>query len=87
MYINGYLQTNLLNLTKIKLNTWLSAQDTERISNLVTDRKIELGESVIKRVHKSKTLGVIIDEHHLWNHQIQTTVTKASTLIPFLYTL
>ncbi len=50
----------------------------QRISNLITDPKIELGESVIKRVHKSKTLGVIIDEHLLWNHQIQNTVTKAS---------
>ena len=41
----------------------------QRISNLVlTDPKIELGESVIKRVHKSKTLGAIIDEHLLWNH-------------------
>ncbi len=50
----------------------------QRISNLVTDPKVELGKSVIKRVHKSKTLGVIIDEHLLWNHQIQNTVTKAS---------
>ena len=51
----------------------------QRISNLVlTDPKIELDESVIKRVHKSKTLGVIIDEHLLWNHQIQNIVTKAS---------
>jgi hypothetical protein len=39
---------------------------------------MELCESVIKPVHKSKTLVVIIDEHLLWNHQIQNTVTKAS---------
>ena len=33
----------------------------KRISNIITDPKIELGESVIKRVNKSKTLGIIID--------------------------
>jgi hypothetical protein len=48
----------------------------QRISNLVTGHKIKLGESVIKRVHKSKTLGVIIDEHLLWNHQIQILSQK-----------
>ena len=37
-----------------------------------------MNQSLYTRVHKSKTLGVIIDEHFLWNHQIQNTVTKAS---------
>ena len=33
----------------------------QRISNIITDPKIELGESVIKRVNKSKTIGIIIE--------------------------
>ena len=44
----------------------------------------ELGESVIKRVNKSKTLGIIIDEHHSWNDQIQNVVTKVSKGIGML---
>ena len=42
----------------------------QRISNIITDSKIELGESVIKRINKSKTLGIISDEHLSWNDQI-----------------
>ena len=71
------LANKLIKLNKDKTE-YMIIGSRQRISNLVTDPKIELGESVIKRVHKSKTLGVIIDEHLLWNHQIQTTVTKAS---------
>ena len=33
----------------------------QRISNIITDPKIELGVSVIKMVNKSKTLGIVID--------------------------
>ena len=50
----------------------------QRISNKIGDPKIELVESEIKRVHKSKTLGVIIDERLSWIDQIQNTVTKVS---------
>jgi hypothetical protein len=76
--IHQWLLANKLTLNKDKTE-YMIIGSRQRISNLVlTDPKIELGESVIKRVHKSKTLGVIIDEHLLWNHQIQNTVTKAS---------
>ncbi len=74
--VHQWLLANKLTLNKD--TEYMIIGSRQRISNLVTDPKIELGESVIKRVHKSKTLGVIIDEHLLWNHQIQNTVTKAS---------
>ncbi len=53
----------------------------QRISNILTDPIIKLGDSKIERVNKSKTLGVIIDEHlylSSWNDQIQNIVTKVS---------
>ena len=56
----------------------------QRISNIVNDPKIELGESVIKRVNESKTLGIVIDEHLSWNDQIQNVVTKVSKGIGML---
>ena len=76
--IHQWLLANKLTLNKDKTE-YMIIGSRQRISNLVlTDPKIELGESVIKRVHKSKTFGVIIDKHLLWNHQIQNIVTKAS---------
>ena len=75
--LHQWLLANKLTLNKGKTE-YMIIGPRQRISNLVTDPKIELGESIIKRVHKSKTLSVIIDEHLLWNHQIQNTVTKAS---------
>ena len=70
-------------LNKDKME-YMIISSRQRISNLVTDPKIELGELVIKQVHKSKTLGVIIDEHLSWTHQIQNTVTKASKEIKMM---
>ena len=75
--VHQWLLANKLTLNKDKTE-YMIIGSRQRISNVVTDHEIELGESVIKQVHKSKTLGVIIDEHLLWNHQIQNTVTKAS---------
>ena len=74
--VHQWLLANKLTFNKYKTEYIIIG--SRRISKLVTDPKIELGESDIKRVHKSKTLGIIIDEHLLWNHQIQNTVTKAS---------
>ena len=75
--VHQWLLANKLTLNKDKTE-YMIIGSIQRISNLVRDPKIKLGESVIKRVHKTKTLGVIIYEHLLWNHQIQNTVTKAS---------
>ena len=65
--VHQWLLANKLTLNKDKTE-YMIIGSRQRISNLVTDPEIELGESVIKRVHKSKNLGVIIDEHLLWNH-------------------
>jgi hypothetical protein len=75
--VHQWLLANKLTLNKDKTE-YVIIGSIQRISNLVTGPKIKLGESIIKRVHKTKTLGVIIYEHLLWNHQIQNTVTKAS---------
>ena len=56
----------------------------QRISNIITDPKIELGKSVMKRVNKSKTLGIVMDEHLSWNDQTQNVVTKVSKGIGML---
>ena len=50
----------------------------QRISNISTDPIVKLGDSTIKRVNKSKTLGVIVEEHLSWNDQIQSFVSKSS---------
>jgi hypothetical protein len=55
--IHQWLLANKLTLNKDKTE-YMIIGSRQRISNFVTDPKIELGESVIKRVHKSKTLGV-----------------------------
>ena len=60
--VHQWLLANKLTLNKDKTE-YMIIGSRQRISNIVTDPKIELGESVIKRVHKTKTLGVIIDEH------------------------
>ncbi|CAB3999800.1 Hypothetical predicted protein, partial [Paramuricea clavata] len=75
--VHQWLLANKLILNKDKTECMIIGS-RQRISNLVTDPKIELVNQSLKRVHKSKTLGVIIDEHFLWNRQIQNTVTKAS---------
>ena len=75
MCTNGYLQTILHLKNKTE---YMIIGSRQRISNLITNPKIELGESVIKGVHKLKTLRVIIDQNLSWSHQIQHIVTKAS---------
>ncbi len=58
-----------------KKTEYMIVGSRQRISNILTDPIIKLGDSKIERVNKSKTLGVIIDEHLSWNDQIQNIVT------------
>ena len=81
--VHQWLVANKLTLNKQKTE-YMIIGSRKRISNIITDLKIELGESVIKRDNKSKTLGIIIDEHLSWNHQIQNVVTKVSKGIGML---
>ena len=48
----------------------------QRLTNITNDPKIELGEAEIKRVDKSKTLGVTIDEHLTWKNQEKSSIKK-----------
>ena len=73
--MHQWLVANELALNKQKTE-YMIIGSQQCISNIITDPKIELGESVIKRVNKSKTLGIIIDEHLSWNDQIQNVVSK-----------
>ena len=73
--MHQWLVANKLALNKQKTE-YMIIGSQQCISNIITDPKIELGESVIKRVNKSKTLGIIIDEHLSWNDQIQNVVSK-----------
>jgi hydrogenase maturation factor HypF (carbamoyltransferase family) len=63
--VHQWLLAKKLTLNKDKTE-YMIIGSRQRISNLV-----------ILRVHKSKTLGVIIDEHLLWNHQIQNKCHKS----------
>ena len=56
----------------------------QRLTNITNDPKIELGEAEIKRVEKSKTLGVIIDEHLTWKNQVDSIRKKVSKGIAML---
>ena len=50
----------------------------QRSSDTLDAPKIELGVSTVKRVIKTKTLGVIIDEKLTWKYQIENVITKVS---------
>ena len=77
MCTSDWYRINLL-LTTRKLNIhdcWLT---TTYIQYNVKHHKRTIGDSAIKRVIKTKTLGVIIDANLSWGDQIQNIVTKAS---------
>ena len=54
------------------------------LTNITNDPKIELGEAEIKRVDKSKTLGVTIDEHLTRKSQVDSIKKKVSKGIAML---
>jgi hypothetical protein len=75
--VHQWLTSNKLTLNK-KKTEYMIVGSRQRISNISTDPIVKLGDSTIKRVNKSKTLGVIVDEHLSWNDQIQSIVSKSS---------
>ena len=75
--VHQWLTSNKLTLNK-KKTEYMIVGSRQRISNILTDPIVKLGDSTIKRVDKSKTLGVIVDEHLSWNDQIQSIVSKSS---------
>ena len=73
--VHQWLLANKLTLNKQKTE-YMIIGSRQRISNRIGDPKIELGESENKRVHKRKTLDVIIDERLSWIDQIQNTAWR-----------
>jgi hypothetical protein len=73
------LLANKLTLNKDKIE-YMIIGTRQRLSKIETDPVIELGETKIKRVKYSKTLGIrpIIDDQLLWKKQVETTVSKVS---------
>ena len=66
--------------TKIKLNNekteYMIIGSIQRPASIINDPQIPLGEESIQRVNKSKTLGVVIDDHLMWNAQIDNVTKK-----------
>ena len=82
-HIHQWLLANKLTLNKDKTE-YMIIGSRQRLSNIEIDPTIELGESKIKRVKHSKTLGIIIDDQLLWKKQVETTVSKVSKGIGML---
>jgi hypothetical protein len=79
--VHQWLTSNKLTLNK-KKTEYMIVGSRQRISNILTDPIVKFGDSTIKRVNKSKTLGVIVDEHLSWKYkvlfQIESIVSKSS---------
>ncbi|CAB4031178.1 Hypothetical predicted protein, partial [Paramuricea clavata] len=73
--IHQWLLANKLTLNKDKTE-YMIIGSRQRLSKIETDSVIELGETKIKRVKYSKTLGIIIDDQLLWKKQVETSVSK-----------
>ena len=43
----------------------------QKLSKITIEPEIRIGETAIKRVRNSKTLGVLIDEHLTWDGQLE----------------
>ena len=81
--VHQWLLSNKLTLNNEKTE-YMIIGSKQRLTNITNDPKIELGEAEIKRVDKSKTLGVIIDEHLTWKNQVDSIRKKVSKGIAML---
>jgi hypothetical protein len=75
--VHQWLLANKLTLNSEKTE-YMIIGSKQRLGNIINDPQIELGEATIKRVNKSKTLGVVIDDHLTWNTQIDNITKKVS---------
>ena len=55
-----------------------------KLTKITIEPEIRIGETAIKRVRNSKTLGVLIDEHLTWDKQLENVQTKVSRGIGML---
>ena len=56
----------------------------QKLTNIVRAPEIKLDGTGIKSVKQSKTLGIIVDNQHLWKKQIDGILFKVSNGIGFL---
>ena len=75
--IHQWLLANKLTLNK-KKTEYMIVGSRQRLAKIDNDPEIKLGETNIKRVKQTKTLGVIVDDQLKWNNQIDSIVTKVS---------
>ena len=73
--ICDWLKANKLSLSAVKTEFMLigNSHNTLRFGNLLT---IQIDGHLIKRVHKTKYLGIIVDNSLIWNEQIDFISTK-----------
>ena len=57
----------------------------QKLSKITIEPEIRIGETAIKQVGNSKTLGVLIDEHLTWDGQLENIQTKVSRGISMLW--
>ena len=81
--VHQWLLSNKLTLNNEKTE-YMIIGSKQRLTIIVNDPKIELGEAEIKRADKSKTLGVITDKHLSWENQIDSIKKKGSKGIAML---
>ncbi len=82
-HIHQWLLANKLTLNKNRTEYMITGS-RQRLSIIEADPTIDLGESKIKRVNHSKTIGIIIDGQLSWEKRVETTVSKVSKGIGML---
>jgi phage antirepressor YoqD-like protein len=81
--VHQWLLANKLTLNSEKTK-YMIIGSKQRLANIINDPQIELEEATIKRVNKSKTLSVVIDDHLTWNTQIDNITKNVSKGIGML---
>ena len=81
--IANWLSASKLTLNKSKTEYMLIGSK-KRLSQLISDQTINVGDFNIKRVKKTKSLGLCIDESLSWNAQIDHITTKVTSALASL---
>ena len=81
--IHQWLLANKLTLNK-KKTEYMIIGSRQKLSKITIEPEIRIGETAIKRVRNSRTLGVLIDEHLTWDKQLENVQTKVSRGIGML---
>ena len=74
------LNSLFINVTKIEVMLFGTSQRLAKVDQF----SVSVNGSAIKRVTKSKHLGVIFDEHLSWNEHVKEIVSKTGRLVGLL---